>query len=172
MIIYGNNSHLYLDHSMPTTIHHKTVSHLLIMQHNYLLLPLIVFKYDITRLYNTHVDKQEQTLLNLLIQSFDTKLLCKERRHHDLSVDKQIDLVHLFLHKAYAMAKVPFLKHFMAEVHWHRPPWQKVGSETRMPLSWLRKKWADLVLDTLEEREKDINSTYLFIYSYSGRTLF
>lgn len=49
----------------------------------------------------------------------------------------------------YAKAKAPYSKHFMAEAHWHTPPWQKVGPETRRPLSWLMEKRADLVLDTL-----------------------
>lgn len=52
----------------------------------HLLLPLIVFKYDITGLNNPHVDKPKVTVLNLLIQSFDTKLLCKEKRQHELAI--------------------------------------------------------------------------------------
>lgn len=88
-------------------------------------------------------------MLNLLIQSSDTKLLCNKKRQHDLAIKQflKVDLVKLFLH-------VCLGKHFMVEAHWHMPPWQKVGPETQRPLSWLRKKRADLVLDTLGENKK------------------
>lgn len=73
------------------------------MQHNHLLLPLIVFKYDFTGLNSTHIDTQEQTVLNWLIQSSDTKLLCNKERQLDLTIKQlkkksQTDLVVLFLH--------------------------------------------------------------------------